>query len=500
MISFNNIPNTVRTPGVFTEVDNSRALTGLAANPHKALIIGQLVDSEASVGVEELKAITNDGLADGYFGPGSVLARMCNTFKQANPYTELYALALSNDGGVKASGAIQFSIALSATGGSVTTANEQYNLLINGTKVYTTLTSAWSITDVNSAVQAKINANSLLPVTASTNATSALTLIAVQSGTLGNFIDVRENFYTGESSPTAFGDSATITPLASGAVDPDLGDAWTIIENEQYQYIIQPYIDADNLSSLESELEDRFKPLEDKAGQGFVANVAALATITALTNGRNSPYNCIIGAYNSPTSPEEWAASLGAVAGFNLNNDPARPLHYLKLPGVLAPPKVDQFTQTERNVLLTDGCVTWVTDSSGNVLLERCITSYQTNALGITDASYLDIQTLATLTEIRYQFKSRMVSRFIAPRFKLADDTFPVQPGTNVVAPKTIKSEIVALFTELRDAGLIENLDDFITNLRVERNTTDNNRVDVLLPPDLINQFRILATNIQFIL
>ena len=43
MISFNNIPVTTRTPGVFTEVDNSRALTGLANNPHKALIIGQLV-------------------------------------------------------------------------------------------------------------------------------------------------------------------------------------------------------------------------------------------------------------------------------------------------------------------------------------------------------------------------------------------------------------------------------------------------------------------------
>jgi len=133
-------------------------------------------------------------------------------------------------------------------------------------------------------------------------------------------------------------------------------------------------------------------------------------------------------------------------------------------------------------------------------LIERCITTYQSNAVGLPDPSYLDVQTLATLGEIRYQYKTRMTNRFIVPRFKLADDTFPVQPGSNVATPKTVKQESIALFTLLRDKGLIENLDDFIDNLVVERDDTDTNRVNVLLPPDLMNQFRILAGQIQFIL
>ena len=168
--------------------------------------------------------------------------------------------------------------------------------------------------------------------------------------------------------------------------------------------------------------------------------------------------------------------------------------------GLLAPPTANRFTRTERETLLYDGIVTWITDSSANVLIERCITTYQKNLLGTPDPTYLDVQTLATLEEIRYQYKVRMQNRFIIPRFKLADNTFPVQPGTYVATPKTIKSEIISLFALLRDRGLIENLDDFITNLRVERNTTDKNRVDVLLPPDLINQFRMLASLMQFIL
>jgi len=36
--------------------------------------------------------------------------------------------------------------------------------------------------------------------------------------------------------------------------------------------------------------------------------------------------------------------------------------------------------------------------------------------------------------------------------------------------------------------------------LIVERNSADRNRVDVLMPPDLINQFRVLAGTIQYVL
>ena len=93
-----------------------------------------------------------------------------------------------------------------------------------------------------------------------------------------------------------------------------------------------------------------------------------------------------------------------------------------------------------------------------------------------------------------------MQNRYIIPRFKLADDDFPAQPGSYVCRPKDVRSETIALFTLLRDRGLIENMDDFVENLVVERDLADRCRINVLLPADLINQFRILAGQIQFIL
>lgn len=498
-INFNNIPDTIRTPGAEVEVDNSRALKGLLANPHKALIIGQRIIA-GSKQPETLLSITSNGLADDFFGPGSQLARMCNIFKSNNPNTELHAIALSDAGGAtKGSGTIQFSIALSATGNSLS-GSETYHMLLNGKKIELALTSGWSTTDINSHAQTTINADSTLPVTASTNATSALNLIAVNGGTQGNYIDFRENFFEGQSSPTGFGDSATITGMAGGATDPSLDDVWALIDNEKYEVIIQPYIDATNLTSIEDELADRYLPAQDKQGHGYTAARATQASATTLGNSRNAIHNTIMCSNDSPSAPEEWAAAIGAVAAWNLNNDPARPLHYLKLKEIVAPPSASRFTQSERNILLYDGISTFVVDSGGNVLIERLITTYQTNALGIVDPSYLDVNTLATINEIRFQFKSRMINRFIIPRKKLADDSFPVQPGSNVVTPKVVKQEAISLFTLLRNEGLIENLDEFKDNLVVERDAADLNRVNVLLPPDLINQFRFVAAKLEFIL
>jgi phage tail sheath gpL-like len=499
-ISFNNIPTTTRTPGAYAEIDNSRALQGLVPNPHKAIIFGQK-NTAGTKDIETLQAMTNDGLADGYFGTGSLLARMVNKFKENNPNTELFAMALSG-GTTQASARINFSTALShAAGGAASAGNQTVFMLINGKRAERVVTSGWSAIDIASDFRTYISEAGDFPVTVSTIAASGvLVLSALNSGTHGNYLDVRFNYYDGQSYPTFFGDSAVVSGFEGGAGAPDLGDAWAVIENDQYHYMINPYTDAANLTELENELDDRFKPLEDKQGHAFTGLRGTQASCTTLGNSRNNAHNTIIGANDSPTDPAEWAAAMGAIAAFNLNQDPARPLTGLKLKGVLAPPSENRFTRAEREILLYDGIATYTTDVSGNVLIERSITTYQTNAQGITDPSYLDVQTLATLGEIRYQFKTRMSNRFIVPRFKLADDTFPVQPGTKIAQPKTVRQEIIALFTTMRDIGYIENLQEFIDNLIVQRNETDRNRVDVLLPPDLINQFRVLAGLIQFIL
>ena len=85
-----------------------------------------------------------------------------------------------------------------------------------------------------------------------------------------------------------------------------------------------------------------------------------------------------------------------------------------------------------------------------------------------------------------------------ARRHKLATDGTRYGIGQPVVTPVVMKAEAVVKAREWEEIGLVENIDDFKANLIGERNISDPNRLDMLLPPDLVNQLRIVANKIQF--
>lgn len=67
------------------------------------------------------------------------------------------------------------------------------------------------------------------------------------------------------------------------------------------------------------------------------------------------------------------------------------------------------------------------------------------------------------------------------------------------MTPATMKAEAVVWFKTHAENGLVENFDDFKKNLKVERNASNRNRLDVLLPPDLMNKLDVVATQIAFV-
>jgi phage tail sheath gpL-like len=199
----------------------------------------------------------------------------------------------------------------------------------------------------------------------------------------------------------------------------------------------------------------------------------------------------------APQPPYIWAAVYAGVAAASLAIDPARPLQTLELTGILPPAIADRWTLEERNLTLYDGISTYMVNAGGTVQIERAITSYQTNSFGVEDPSYLDVETPATLSYIRYATRARITQRF--PRYKLADDGTRFGAGQAIVTPNVIRAELLGLFRELEAAGIVENFEQFKTDLVVERDANDRNRVNVLASPDLVNQFRIFAEQIQFI-
>jgi phage tail sheath gpL-like len=130
------------------------------------------------------------------------------------------------------------------------------------------------------------------------------------------------------------------------------------------------------------------------------------------------------------------------------------------------------------------------------VQLDRIITTYQTNAAGAEDTAYLDATTMLTLLYFRYSWRVRLMTRY--PRHKLASDGARFGPGQAVMTPALGRAEALFWFQEMEELGLAEGFDQFKQDLVVERNQANPNRLDVLLPPDLVNQLIVTASKVQF--
>lgn len=484
-ITFNEIPANLREPGVFAEVDPSGAARGLLGIPARLVVIGAKLatgTAAAAVPVQVLDAAQARGL----FGQHSQLARMFSAIKTQDPWTETWAVPLADAGaGVAATGTLTFS-------GTVTQAGT-LSLYIGGRRVRVVVAAAEAAATTATNVAAAINAHEDMPVTASA-ASAAVTVTSRHKGTIGNAIDLRVNYWPGDALPPGL--AVAIAAMSGGATNPDIGTALAALTDEWFTDICSAWTDSANMAALEAELVTRYGAMVALDAHAYVGLSESHANLSTWASARNSQHVSAIGAYKSPTPPDEWAAALAIRATKEMQSDPARPLETVPLVGLLPPAVQDRFDQTERNLLLYDGITTWRASADGVVRLGRVITNYQTNPLGSADAAWLDITTPKTATRVRYELKAA-VQRDHA-RHKIANDGTRVGAGQAVSTPASIKGTLAAALMLMEQAGLVENVRDTLTQTLVERNATDPTRVDVLLPPDFINPLYVVAIKLQF--
>lgn len=488
-ISFNQIPAGIRVPLFYAEFDNSRAVQGSPTQPHKVLMIGPRL-SAGTVAELVPTLITSPEQAKEAFGVGSILADMAEKFLEGNRTQPLTCVGLNDDAsGVAATGKITFTGTPTKVG--------VISFMIGGRNIRVSVSLSSTPASLATALAAAIQAETRCVVSAAVNGTNnfEVDLTAKNDGTHGNEIDVRHSYFDGEVIPTGVG--VAITAMADGAANPDVDDVWPVIGDTQYLSIVSAFTDAQNIGKVEAQLALRFGPMKMNDGYGHYGKRSNLSGLITFGDARNSQFSVIMGAIG-PSSPWQFAAAMVAQVAASGEIDPARPFQTLPLVGILAPKQSELFTLEERDLLLHDGISTFSVDSGNNVLLEGVITTFQENAFGSPDTSYLYLNTLLTLSLLRYQMRARITSKY--GRHKLANDGTRFGAGQAIVTPNVIKAECVALFREWEEAGLVEGFDQFKADLIVERNTSNPNRLDILLPPDLVNQLVVVGTKIQFLL
>lgn len=488
-ITFMTIPTDWRVPGQYIEIDHTKAVRGLPGMARRILLLGQrLATGTVNAGVLTRVTRKEDGVS--YFGRGSMLAQMIAAAIKVNPYTEMWALALDD---LVAGVAATFTVTIAGTPTEAGTPC----LYIGGKRLPISVTTSSTATTIATAIAATINADLDLPVTAA-SAAGVVTLTARHKGAEPGGIDIRWNYYDGETMPK--GITGVIAAGVAGSGNPDVLTAIAAMSTGAYYTIGMSWSDTANMVAMETELQSRWGGMDMRAGHAFTFKAGTSAGLSTYGSARNSPHTSVFGLNKSPTLPWVIAAQGAAAVEFSGGNDPAIPFRGIELPDVMAPAEADKMTSTERNLVLRDGISTIIFDESGKAMVEQVVTTYQTNTFGMDDRSLLKLNTKWTVDYMRYIFRFAVARDY--PAHKLAGDDVldRIAPGQKIATPKLIRNTLIAAAGQLEYVGLLEDLASFKKDLKVVRSTADECRVNAIIPPNVVNQFDVFAASVQFIL
>lgn len=485
-ISFNGIPNVLLTPGAYIEYDASRAVQGLAVIPNRVLLIGARL-STGSVAAGVLTRILSKDDGPVMFGRGSQLAQMIEAFKSVNKFTEVWAIALTGAGTAATK-------TITVTGPA--TSAGTLHFLVQGKPVDVAVASGDAQNAIASAIDAAFAAYEADWLYTFGVATNVVTGTCRHLAAFGQDFDIRLNYYDRQALDMPAGVTIAIADAVSGATDPDVTTALAAVGDEWFTTIVCGFnLDA-NVDILEAYAEEHWGPLIQQDVQCWVGFRGTDTEALTYAGSRNSQFSHVIPTGdNTPLSPWQWAALFAGVS--TSEPDPARPRQNMKVLGCLPPIREELWTREERQALLEAGVSTWIVDTAGAVYIERIVTTYTTNASGIADPTFRNLETMLTLAAIRYTTRARIALKY--PRHKLADDNANYGVGQKVVTPKVIRGEMIQLFREWESNAWCEGIDQFKEELIVERNASDPDRLDVLMGPNLVNQFRVMAAQVQFI-
>jgi phage tail sheath gpL-like len=501
-VSFNSIPANWRMPLYWVEVDPSMA--GYPRSRLTSLIIGTML-SGGSAAPNVPIPVPSQADARELFGYGSMLDGMVEAFTRNNFAQELWVVPIEEAAsGVAASGVITVSNAATGAG--------TLPIYVAGRRVQVFVAAGEAIDATATKIAAAINADLSMPV-AAVAALGVVTLTCKFKGTEGNEIDVRLAYggaLAAEKIPVGLDIEGPATyKLTGGTGSVDISEAIENLGDEIYEYVATGYTDSTSLALLEEEYgfsdTGRWGWMRQLYGHVFGARRGAAADpdqkgysdLITWGPSNNSGVLSILGIEaNSPTPSWNWAAAYAAKAARALLNDPARPLQTLALDGCLPPPKHQRFDMKQCNDLSGVGIATQGINGDGVPSIKRESTTYQKNVYGQGDDAYELVPTLATLAALFRSQRFAITSKF--PRHKLADDGTRFGAGQAIVTPKIIKAELIAQYRFDEFLGRVENATAFKANLIVERDPNDPNRVNVLYPPDLINQLRVFAVLAQF--
>ncbi|AQS88270.1 bacteriophage tail sheath protein [Neoasaia chiangmaiensis NBRC 101099] len=480
-----------RVPGFYFALDNSKANTASAAR--RVLIVGQqLAGASAVAGVATLSNGPSDAIAK--YGAGSQCARMVARYRKLDSFGEVWVLPLADDpSAVGATGSFTISGTASASG--------TLPLYVGDQLISTLVTAGDTAATIAANVVAAAAGVTNMPVSiAIDGAQSAkIDVTALNKGMSGNDIALGVALLGtpgGQSVPA--GVSVTIGAMSGGTTNPtNVASVLSTLGNRVYDLFIHPYTDAGSLSALKSLFDNdtgRWSPMQQLYGHGITAYRGTYGQATAFGLTQNDPHQTIMPISDSPNAPMDWAAEIGAQVAVSMRNNPALPISGIPLT-VMAPSDAGRLTFDQRSSLLYDGMSTHTVADDGTVYIERLLTTYQQNAEGQPDNSYLDIETLLQ-AEVCLQDMSSFLAQQVGGSILVADGT-KIPAGVKATTAQLIGKLCASRYRWQASQLWVQNADTFAANIVAQN--IGGGVVKLLMPYDFANQLWVIAGNAQFV-
>jgi phage tail sheath gpL-like len=316
---------------------------------------------------------------------------------------------------------------------------------------------------------------------------------------VANDVDIRFNYYgaqNGEVTPA--GIAFSITPFVGGASNPVLTTLLSNLGVQLFDYLDLPYTDTGSLNALQTFLSDaqgRWSAEQGLYGHVFAAYRGTLSNRTTFGTSRNDQHASILGFYDSPTPAWLEASDWCAAHVIRLRVNPAQGVATQPL-NLLPPPIASQDTPGERNTLLFDGISTFTVGPGGVCEMDRSITTYQQNASGQPDNSYLNTNILFQAMYAARYTAAQITSQFIVPGKILVANGTLIPPGSPATTPNAMLGAVIAIYAYLCSEFICQNVRKFAANATAQAGT--KGQVLMYLPFDFSDQVINVGILVQF--
>lgn len=446
-------------PFTAAKIDFSRAIRGMRGMPRRLLLVGhKLTAGSATTGA--ISTISTEADAVEKYGEGSVLVQMWRAAK-ANADLGLPIDCIALDTGVSAVAAT--SVMAVSTAGAGPNAPGEVMVYIGGVRVSIGVSTVDTATVIAQRLAAAINANTRLPVTATT-ATTNVTLTARTAGLISNDIDLRTVHYPDDK--MASGVSVTTPAFANGAVAPNVSPVVTAMGLYRATEIVCPFTDSTNMGLLEAEMDARWRANNMQDGAICTAMRGTEAAITTWLNTRNSPHVHTIATTKDCTNPWETAAMAGAVIESMANIDPAVPHTDATLVGYMGPRSGEHFTIDQVNNLLVAGASPLRIRQDGTGALLRMVTNYTQTGSGAADRSMAELAWIKTMSYYRWFVVTEFMIKYSG--YKLAEYIDEPIPGQKIMTRELGEEIMIGIYKNFCDVALCQNADYYKKTLVVE--------------------------------